>query len=162
MQAKFYHAWTAIRNRTTGSKSPLDVKHYQERGIKVCERWNEFAAFYRDMWDEFVIHYGMNGGDTEIDRRNNDRGYSPDNCRWLTHRENVLNQRPKTTEQHSKELTKNWITFDGKTMNLNQWADYLGVKRSTLCMRLYVYKMPLERVLTRGRLIRTNTSNRYV
>ncbi len=56
---------------------------YVARGIKVCEEWDKnFLAF--KSWAE------ANGADPklELDRKNNDLGYAPDNCRWVTHKEN--------------------------------------------------------------------------
>lgn len=60
---------------------------WQNKNITVCDEWrNNFKAFY---------DWAMNNGYQEnltIDRINNDKGYSPDNCRWTTYREQNLNK----------------------------------------------------------------------
>ena len=78
-----YLCWQNMRNRC-GDLTNLD---YGGRGIKVCERWLvSFENFWADMGPTWVE--GLT-----LDRRDNEAGYSPENCRWVTQKEQSNNQR---------------------------------------------------------------------
>lgn len=59
---------------------------YGGRGIAVCRRWHFYCNFYDDNITKWTK--GL-----EIDRVDNDKGYNPDNVRFVTHRENMQNTR---------------------------------------------------------------------
>ena len=82
-----HNSWRSMVKRCTYPKA-TGFKNWGGRGITVCERWlHSFEAFYADM--------GPRPEGTTLDRRDNDLGYSPDNCRWATRSEQNANQRPR-------------------------------------------------------------------
>lgn len=83
--------------------------YYGARGIKVCDRWLEsFNNFLDDMEDSFKE--GL-----ELDRIDNNGNYSPENCRWVTHSENMLNRKcfDNKTGFHGVKKTR-YNTFIGR------------------------------------------------
>ena len=85
-------------------------EHYHDRGISVCEEWKEFDCFL-----SWALANGYKIGLT-IDRIDNNRGYSPDNCRWATSKEQQNNKRDNV-----------YITIDGVTKTMKQWSEYYGL-----------------------------------
>ena len=79
-----YRAWESMVQRCTNPKH-AKWKTYGGRGIAVCDRWRSFAAFLEDM--------GLRPStEHSLDRKDNDRGYEPGNCRWATRKEQMRNR----------------------------------------------------------------------
>lgn len=82
-----YYLLSRIKERCL-NKNNSGYKNYGGRGVTVCDEWlNSFESFY-----EWAIKNGWRGG-LQIDRKNNDKGYSPSNCRFVPHFVNVQNTR---------------------------------------------------------------------
>lgn len=111
-------------------------RHYGGRGISVCPEWIESRAAF--------VAWALKSGHSQelwLDRIDNDEGYSPDNCRWATIKEQLRNQRRSRI-----------ISFGGITQSISAWAEQLNIGADTLHRRISVYNMPLERALTPGSL----------
>lgn len=90
-----YEIWCAMKARCFNPNHE-GYKNYAERGITVCDRWvDDFSAFLSDMGSRPAP-------DLTIERVNNDRGYSPDNCIWATRTVQNRNQRPRKRKTHCK------------------------------------------------------------
>jgi hypothetical protein len=112
-----YRVWNAMIDRCHRKKSHA-YPAYGGRGITVCERWKKFTVFLSDMGSSWVA--GL-----ELDRINNNAGYSPENCRWATPRQQANNRRSNRR-----------LTVLGRTMTLAQWDRASGLYAGCVSHRL--------------------------
>lgn len=107
--------------------------NYGGRGIKVCDRWVGDCAFIN-----FLLDMGERPSPKHsLDRINNNGNYSPENCRWATSKEQANNKRSNIL-----------LTFNGKTQNMTQWAEELGITLSMIYYRINA-GWEIEAILTK-------------
>jgi hypothetical protein len=83
-----FNRWQDMIRRTEYSKEPDKIRVYQARGIKVCDEWRrDFEAF-----EGWALENDFSP-ELYLDRIDNSKGYSPDNCRWVTAKESTDNRR---------------------------------------------------------------------
>lgn len=88
-----YRSWRAMRGRCMNPKDSY-YHLYGGKGIKVCQRWDDFSLFLQDMGECPPGH--------SIDRKDSSKDYEPDNCRWATPKEQAHSWRKVTDEQVSE------------------------------------------------------------
>jgi hypothetical protein len=113
MDTRAYRAWKAMRRRCRDPR-----RHESYKNIQVCDRWSEFLSFYEDM--------GNPSDELTLDRKDNTKGYSPDNCRWVTWKEQSKNRR-----------NVKLFLFDGEMLHISEIAERVGIKENTLRYRIY-------------------------
>jgi len=113
-----YKIWFAMVSRCENPENK-GFPDYGGRGITVCERWcKSFVVFYNDIGPRPSAEHS-------IDRKDNDKGYCPENCRWATRVEQQRN------------LSRNlMLTHNGETLCLAAWAERLGVPAAMIHCRL--------------------------
>jgi hypothetical protein len=111
----YYHVKSRCYN-------PLNKSYanYGGRGITMCEEW----LTNRESFIKWAIETGCKEG-LALDRINNNGPYSPKNCRWVTPQENNQNRR-----------STKFYTFNGLTLNLQQWCDKYNISRSMVTARI--------------------------
>ncbi|KAA0770785.1 hypothetical protein DN392_22740 [Bacillus sp. BB51/4] len=121
---RLYGIWDAMKGRCY-RETHESYMYYGGRGIKVCEEWkNSFENF---------MNWALSNGykdDLTIDRIDVNGNYEPSNCRWETMKEQANNRRP-----HKRKNVKQ-ITFDEKTMSLDDWSKETGINVCTLRQRI--------------------------
>ncbi len=121
-----YGIWQGIKKRCLRKKCKA-YKNYGGRGIKICDRWLSFELFLADVGlRPTPLH--------EIERMNNDGDYEPHNVRWAT-----------CMEQNNNKRSNHYITFDGRTQTMAQWARELGINYYKIANRLNVLGWTAER-----------------
>lgn len=123
-----YSRWKSMMQRCY-QPGATNFKHYGGKGIIVCERWHDFAAFIADMGACPEKHL-------TLDRIDNAKGYEPGNCRWATMADQNRN-RSRCVE----------LTHQGRTMILRDWAAEIGISPNALAQRIYL-GWSVERALT--------------
>lgn len=137
-----YKIWKDIRKRCNNPNDKY-YHRYGGRGITICKEWDNFETFLKDMGPRPKSDERMT-----IDRIDNDKGYSPDNCRWVTNKANCRNT-----------SRNRLIEFRGEIHCLNEWAEIFGIRRERIKARLDRDGWSIERALTTpvGRKYGTST-----
>lgn len=134
-RSRTYVTWVNMKGRCN-NPDRKDAKNYVGRGISYCPEWEEFDAFLRDM--------GEAPEGKSLDRIDNERGYSKENCRWATRQEQNLNKRSCVH-----------YTLHGKTQTLAEWAREIGMLAITLHKRLQ-RGVPIELAFTNTKYLKVS------
>ncbi|QVW08761.1 AP2 domain-containing protein [Phage CBW1004C-Prop1] len=108
--------WTDMQTRCLNPNS-TSYPNYGGRGIGICQRWMKFQNFFQDMGPRPSMNHS-------IDRIDPDGDYSPDNCRWATHKEQSRNKRNTIR-----------VTINGVTKPLVEWCEEYGCGKAAAYQR---------------------------
>ena len=135
---RLYRIYKTMKSRCY-NKNREEYFRYGGRGITICNEWlNDFMGFY---------NWSMKNGYTDdltIDRIDNNKGYSPDNCRWVDR---------KTQCNNTRRNLK--LTYKGITHSISHWSELLNIDQSVLSHRYYA-GWNIEKLLTK------RTDNNYL
>ena len=140
-QHRFYNTWCSMKHRCYNIKRQ-EYKWYGGRGITVCEEWLDVRNFIA--WCE-MTHPNTEG--VSLDRIDNDKGYSPENCRWTTKTTQNINQRMQKNNT-SGFVGITWHTFS------NRWRVRININRQRV--NIGSFKTKEEAVLARDNYIIEN------
>lgn len=117
---QLFNAWRGMKRRCQANNDRC-FDDYRGRGITVCEEWaNDFESF-----KAWALANGYeNKPRISLDRIDNDKGYSPDNCRWVTAKEQGRNRRSNV-----------FLEYNGERHCLAEWAEKLGIDPRTIGYR---------------------------
>lgn len=120
--SRLYNVWNSMRQRCNNPHC-RSYKNYGGRGIGICREWDDFLVF-----KEWALNNGYDEdakrGECTLDRIDVDKGYAPENCRWVSMRAQGNNKRDSI-----------WITYNGENRPLTEWADIVGLDYTTLWKR---------------------------
>jgi len=120
-KSRTWYCWQNMKRRCYDPRS-VGYAFYGARGITVCQRWRQsFTSFLADM--------GECPDKLTIERIDNNKGYSPSNCRWATQKEQSNNRRLNKDAR--------LITMDGKTQHLAAWCREVNLSYNLVCARLH-------------------------
>lgn len=109
-----YGVWCSMKSRCE-NPNRAKFKDYGNRGIDVCEEWHDSWNFV-----QWAISHGYRKG-LQLDRIDNDKGYSPDNCRFVTPKENSRNKR-----------NTKFLTVNGEKKCVAEWCETVNVSPYTV------------------------------
>jgi hypothetical protein len=135
---RIYNTWAQMLGRCNNPNA-TSFKRYGAKGIKVCDAWHDFRVFYADMGD---IPEGRT-----LDRIDNDKGYSKENCRWAD---------PKT--QSRNRINTVMAEWNGKLMPVAEIAEINGIGRRFLHARLK-RGIPIDVAISKQKIRRWDATN---
>lgn len=125
-----YEVWKSMKARCYNPHDKY-YKNYGGRNIQVCDEWrSDFVPFQK--WSSIN---GYKQG-LSLDRIDNDKNYEPDNCRWVTQR-----------EQANNKSNNRKVLYCGKLCTLYELEKITGITRQNLYQRLFVYKWDIQRTI---------------
>ena len=130
-KTRIYNIWRGMKKRCYDLTNH-NYLYYGKRGITVCDEW-------RDSFDSFYCWAKHNGYQEQLslDRIDNNGNYCPENCRWVS-----------VKEQNNNRSVSINITYNGKTQNLSEWCKELNLPYIRIYQRIIKYGYTFEEAIT--------------
>jgi hypothetical protein len=146
---RFYNIWSDMKTRCNSDKYHA-THRYKGRGIEVCERWkNSFENFKNDMYKEYLLHSERFGEkNTTINRTDNEKNYTIQNCRWVTKQ-----------KQFNNKSNSYFLYHKGVRLTIAELSQIVGVERKTLTYRIERLGMSVEDAIKQGKLTNNSAAN---
>ena len=125
-----YNTWKCMRQRCNNPNNK-SYPNYGGRGIKICKEWDSFPVFF-----DWALTHGYKVG-LQIDRIDNNGGYTPENCRWTDEKTQSNNRRTNTI-----------IQCFGEQHTLAEWSNITRLKPSTIIQRVKRQGWTIEKALS--------------
>ena len=138
---RLYKIYRGMLSRCN-NKNHQAFDRYGGNGIKVCDEWESNYLTFKN----WALSHGYSHNLT-IDRIDNTKGYSPDNCRWIT-----------KFEQESNKTTNINILINNEIHTMTEWCRQYGIRRDTAWKRIKSGWDPAIAVSTPARSYRTKTT----
>ncbi len=122
---KIYAVFRSMHQRCSNPKSTR-FSRYGGRGVRVCPAWSDYQVF-----KSWALSNGY-AQELQIDRIDNDGWYSPENCRWVTKRENLANRNLSAVGEHCRKLDKEKVKRIRREENVQLLAEEFGVSESLI------------------------------
>lgn len=116
---RLYNIWLNMNARCF-NKNHISYAYYGGRGIEVCDTWKDDAVAFRD----WAIANGYRD-DLTIDRIDANGPYSPENCRWISQKEQANNRRNNRI-----------VSYGGESHTISEWSSITGIRKDTLRHRI--------------------------
>lgn len=116
---RLYEIWKGMRKRCN-CPNRKEYKNYGAKGIRVCAEWDKYPIFR-----EWAMANGYTD-DLTIDRIDPRKDYSPQNCRWASKK-----------EQENNRSNNIFITINGETKTISQWAEKYCINRQKIYALVY-------------------------
>lgn len=111
-----YHVWQSMKDRCNNPNNQR-FQRYGKRGITYQHSWKYFEEFHRDMANTYQMGLAL-------DRRDNDKCYTKENCRWVT-----------TTENNRNKSNTIRLSYDGRSYTMKELSEAFNIGYGTVRKR---------------------------
>jgi len=137
-QSAEYSVWVSMKRRCSPKYKGKDAKWYSLKGIRVCDRWDDFNNFIADMGRRPSSKH-------EIDRIDPNGNYDPSNCRWLIMEDNRRRANKErfdreNAERYSAEVYKKIINLNSTGISMRKLCEQTGYTRYRVIKCLAIHE----------------------